>query len=85
MYPAAVAAVAQWLEDISGWRSVYAPGRVGEIRSGQEAEYDAITVPVLDPQAVDLLRSTSGLVNENQSVLSKHEREAMAGALVVRI
>lgn len=82
MYPTAVAAVATWPDDISGWRSVHAPGRIGEIRDEQEAEYDTVPVPVLNPRAVDLLRSASAMVNENHSVLSRHEREAMAGAFV---
>jgi len=80
--PAAIAAVAQWPDDIATWRSVYKPTRIGQVRSEQEAEFDIATVTELDPQAADAIRGAAAIVNENHAVLSTHEREAMAGALV---
>jgi hypothetical protein len=80
--PTAIAAVAGWPDDIATWRSLYRPQRVGQARRDQEAEFDTASDPVLDPRAVDAIRSAAALVNENHSVLSTHEREWVAGALV---
>ena len=80
--PAAVAAVAQWPDDIATWRSVYGPTRIGQVRPEQEAEFDTATIGELDPQVAEIIRSATAIVNENHAVLSTHEREAMAGALV---
>jgi hypothetical protein len=80
--PPAIAAVAQWPNDIATWRSVHHPKRVGQVRADQEAEFDTAIVADLSPQATEVIRSASAIVNENHSVLSTHEREAIAGALV---
>ncbi len=48
--PAAIAAVAQWPDDIATWRSVYGPTRIGQVRPEQEAEFDTATIGELDPQ-----------------------------------
>jgi hypothetical protein len=80
--PAAIAAVAQWPDDVATWRSVYEPIRIGQVRPDQEAEFDTATVAELDPQVADAIRGAAAIVNENHAVLSTHEREAMAGALV---
>lgn len=80
--PAAIAAVAQWPDDVATWRSVYGPTRVGQVRPEQEAEFDTATVDELDPQVAEAIRGAAAIVNENHAVLSTHEREAMAGALV---
>jgi hypothetical protein len=80
--PAAIAAVAQWPDDVATWRSVYGPTRIGQVRPEQEAEFDTAMVSELDPQVASVIRSAAAIVNENHSVLSTHEREAMAGALV---
>jgi hypothetical protein len=80
--PAAMAAVARWPDDIAAWRSVYGPTRIGQVRPEQEAEFDTATVGELDPQVAEVIRSAAAIVNENHSVLSTHERETMAGALV---
>jgi hypothetical protein len=80
--PTAIAAVAGWPDDIATWRSLYRPQRVGQVRRDQEAEFDTASDPVLDPRAVDAIRSAAALVNENHSVLSTHEREWVAGALI---
>jgi hypothetical protein len=80
--PAAIAAVAQWPDDIATWRSVYGPTRIGQVRLEQEAEFDTATVGELDPQVAEIIRSATAIVNENHAVLSTHEREAMAGALI---
>jgi len=42
--PAAIAAVAQWPDDIPTWRSVHRPERIGQVRAEQEAEFDTATV-----------------------------------------
>lgn len=80
--PAAIAAVAQWPDDIATWRSVRQPERIGQVRADQEAEFDTAVVAELDPQVARAVRGASAVVNENHSVLSTHERESMAGALV---
>lgn len=80
--PAAIAAVAQWPEDVATWRSVYGPTRIGQVRPDQEADYDTATVSELDPQVAKAIRGAAAVVNENHAVLSTHERESMAGALV---
>lgn len=80
--PAALAAVAQWPDDVATWRSVYRPTRVGQVRPEQEAEFDTVMVDELDPQVAEAIRGAAAIVNENHAVLSTHEREAMAGALV---
>jgi folylpolyglutamate synthase/dihydropteroate synthase len=80
--PAAIAAVAQWPDDVATWRSVYGPTRVGQVRPEQEAEFDTATVDELDPQVAEAIRGAAAIINENHAVLSTHEREAMAGALV---
>ncbi len=80
--PAAIAAVAQWPDDVATWRSVYGPTRIGQVRPEQEAEFDTATVGELDPRVAEIVRSATAIVNENHAVLSTHEREAMAGALV---
>jgi hypothetical protein len=80
--PAAIAAVAQWPDDIATWRSVYGPTRIGQVRLKQEAEFDTATVVELDPKVAEIIRSATAIVNENHAVLSTHEREAMAGALI---
>jgi hypothetical protein len=79
--PAAVAAVATWPEDVAGWRSVYAPERIGQVRTEQEAEFDTV-IGDLDPRVARAIDSAAAWVNENHSVLSTHEREAMAGMFV---
>lgn len=80
--PPAIAAVAQWPDDIATWRSMHHPERVGQVRTDQEAEFDTAVVAELDPQATQVIRSATAIVNENHSALSTHERESMAGALV---
>lgn len=80
--PAAIAAVVQWPDDVATWRSVYEPTRIGQVRSEQEAEFDTAMVSELDPQVADAIRGAAAVVNENHAVLSTHERETMAGALV---
>jgi hypothetical protein len=80
--PAAIAAVVQWPDDVATWRSVYGPTRIGQVRSEQEAEFDTATVSELDPQVAEAIRGAAAVVNENHAVLSTHERETMAGALV---
>lgn len=80
--PVAVAAVADWPDAIVEWRSLHQPPRIGESRPDQEAEFDAEPSPPLDPRAVELLRSAGALVNTNHAVLSTHERQRVAGALV---
>jgi hypothetical protein len=80
--PDAIAAVADWPDTIATWRSVYSPSRIGQVRPEQEAEYDTAGVASLDPRAARAIRVAGGFVNENHSVLSKDEREAVAGALV---
>lgn len=80
--PAAIAAVAQWPDDVATWRSVYETTRIGQVRSEQEAEFDTATVTELDPEAAAAIRGAAAVVNENHAVLSTHEREAMAGALI---
>lgn len=80
--PAAVAAVAQWPDDIATWRSVYRPERIGQVRAEQEAEFDTATLAELDPMVERAVRGAAAVVNENHTVLTTHEREAMAGALV---
>lgn len=80
--PAAIAAVAQWPEDVATWRSVYGPTRIGQVRPDQEADYDTATVSELDPQVAKAIRGAAAVINENHAVLSTHERESMAGALV---
>jgi hypothetical protein len=80
--PAAIAAVAQWPDDIATWRSVYGPTRIGQVRPDQEADFDTATVGQLDPQVTEAIRGAAAVVNENHAVLSTHEREAVAGALV---
>jgi hypothetical protein len=80
--PAAIAAVAQWPDDIAAWRSVHHPPRIGQVRGDQEAEFDTATVADLDPRVARAISGAAAFVNENHSVLSTHEREAMAGAFV---
>jgi hypothetical protein len=80
--PAAVAAVAQWPDDVATWRSVYRPERIGQVRAEQEAEYDTATLAVLDPRVQGAIRGAAAVINENHAVLSTYEREAIAGALV---
>jgi hypothetical protein len=80
--PAAIAAVAQWPDDIATWRSVYRPQRIGQVRPGQEAEFDTATVAQLDPRVARAISDAAALVNENHTVLSTSERERLAGALV---
>jgi hypothetical protein len=80
--PAAIAAVTQWPDNVAAWRSTCQSPRIGQIRPDQEADYDTATVATLDPVAAKAINSAAAIVNENHSVLSTHEREAMAGALV---
>jgi hypothetical protein len=80
--PAAIAAVAQWPDDVAAWRASYHPARIGQIRPDQEAEYDTTTVETLDLIATKAINSAAAIVNENHSALNTVEREAMAGALV---
>jgi hypothetical protein len=80
--PPAIAAVAPWPDDIATWRSVYAPERIGQVRADQEAQFDTATIAALDPRVERAIRGGAAFVNEHHAVLSTHEREAMAGALV---
>lgn len=80
--PDAIAAVAQWPDDVAGWRSIHTPRRIGQIRAEQEAEFDTAVVELLDPIATDAIRSAAALVNENHATLSTTEREWVAGALI---
>jgi hypothetical protein len=80
--PAAVAVVAQWPDDITTWRSLYGPQRIGQVRADQEAEYDTARLAEPDPRVEQAISGAAVVVNENHAVLSTYEREAMAGALV---
>lgn len=80
--PAAIAVVAQWPDDIATWRSVYRPKRIGQVRSGQEAEFDTAAVAELDRRVARAITGAAALANEKHSVLSTSEREVVAGALV---
>ena len=80
--PAAVAAVAQWPDDIGGWRAVHGPGRIGQTRADQEAEFDNALVNGLDARAASAIDAVAGWVNEAHGTLDTDEREAVAGALV---
>ncbi len=80
--PCAIAAVAAWPDYVATWRSVYRPGRIGQVRSEQEAEYDTASVEEIDPRVADALGGAAAMVNESHAVLTTHERESMAGALI---
>jgi hypothetical protein len=80
--PVAVAAVASWPDNVAGWRSIYLPERIGQIRTEQEAEFDTVIVAELDRRVAGVVRVAAALVNESHSVPSTHERERMAGAFV---
>ena len=80
--PPAIAAVASWPDDIVIWRSQHNPRRIGQVRADQEAEYDTASVPELHPRAIDALNSAIRPVNPAHAVLSVHEREWIAGALL---
>lgn len=79
--PDAVAAVCDWPDAIVSWRSLHSPERIGQVRADVEAEYDGAAV-VLDERAVRTLSPALALTNESHSVLSTHERERLAGALI---
>ncbi len=80
--PQAIAAVTTWPDDVATWRSVYHPSRIGQVRSDQEAEFDTAVVEEIDSRVADVLRGAAASVNENHAVLSTHERETVAGALI---
>jgi hypothetical protein len=80
--PPAIAAVAMWPDDIATWRSVYRPDRIGQVRAEQEADFDTVVAPEIDGRVADALATAISVVNENHAVLSTHEREYVAGALV---
>jgi hypothetical protein len=80
--PPAIAAVASWPNHIATWRSVYNPPRIGQVRAEQEAKFDTVIVPSLDPRAADVIDSVAVLVNEWHAVLDIDEREDIAGALI---
>jgi hypothetical protein len=83
--PSAVAAIAQWADQITAWRSVYRPERIGQVREEQEAEYAehaGAEVSTLDARATSALNSASAWVNDAHHRLDGEEREALAGALL---
>lgn len=80
--PPAIATVAGWPDDIAGWRSAFAPQRIGQVRADQEAQFDTLVVQALDPRAAAELAGPLALVNENHSALSTHERQRLARAFV---
>lgn len=49
-HPPAIAAVADWPDDIAGWRSVYRASRIGQERHEQEAKFNTKVIADLDPQ-----------------------------------
>jgi hypothetical protein len=80
--PAAIAAVADWPDSIKTWLSIHAPERIGGVRAEQEAEFVAPAIVPLDAREAKAFDSVAAMVNEHHSVLSIHEREWLAGALV---
>lgn len=80
--PAAIAAVAQWPDDIAGWRSIHHPPRIGQTRAEVEAQFSTVAVTPLDPRVERTIDAAAAIVNENHSVLDTDERQLMAGAFI---